>query len=123
MIQTQAGPREEQSEVRGGEVPEIRARCRVLPAVMVMVTEVLLPHPGSSHPILQYLGVWMCSGHFLRAQGLPSFPIFILGRVTGILQPKLGSSWEWGACCFWKSSHYLGKCLLNIVNDGEVAKN
>lgn len=52
------------------------------------------------------------------------FPMFILGRVTGILQLKPGSSWEWGrVCCFWKSLHYLGKCLLNNVNDGKVEKN
>lgn len=44
--------------------------------------------------------------------------------MTGILQLKPGSSWERGrVCCSWKSLHYLGKCLLNIVNDGEVGKN
>lgn len=57
---------------------------------------------------------------FPQGSEAPSFPGFILGRVTGILQLKLGSSWEWGgACSFWKSSHYLGKCLLNTVNDGD----
>lgn len=66
----------------------------------------------------------MCWGYFLRAQRAPSFPRFVLGNMSGILQLKLGSSWEWGrACCFWKSSHYLGKSIVNIVNDGEVEKN
>lgn len=60
---------------------------------------------------------------FPQSSEVPSFPGFILGRVTGILQLKLGSSWEWGgACCFRKSSHYLGKCLLNFVNDGDGEK-
>lgn len=123
MIQTQTGPRAEQSDERSGEIPEVRARCSVFPEVMVMVNEILLPHPGSLNPILQYLGMLTCWGYFLRAQKPLSSPGFILGRVTGILQLKLRSSWEWSGACFWKSSHYLGNCFVNIVNDREVEKN
>lgn len=62
MIQTEAGSRAEQSDEQGGEVPEIRTRCNVFTEVMVMVmvNGTLLPHPGSLHPTLQRLGVWMC---------------------------------------------------------------
>lgn len=75
----------------------------------------------TSCPVLQSSGVHMCWVVFSQGTKAPCFPQMILGRVTGVPPLKLGS-WEWGECCFRESSHYLGKCLLHSVNDGEVEK-
>lgn len=56
---------------------------------------------GPGAPSYSLLVCGCVGGYFLRAYRLPSFPRFILGREIGILQLKLGSSWEWGGgCCF-----------------------
>lgn len=125
VSRAQLGP--EQSRVMGKVgSSKIRARCSVFAATMVQeeMGFFLTQGPCTLSYCLCGVGGWMYWGYFLRAQRAPSFPRFVLGRVTGILQLKVGSSWEWRrACCFWKSSHYLGKSILNIVNDGEVEKN